>query len=72
MLQVSTKVTVHEVMPSTKAVLSFDVPDHKSGKVSDSVLVSYNICLQNTNTIHLYVLSSMFNTSILELQLIPV
>ncbi|KAI3803031.1 hypothetical protein L1987_31179 [Smallanthus sonchifolius] len=30
---VSTKVTVHEVMPSTKAVLSFDVPDHKSGKL---------------------------------------
>lgn len=30
---VSTKVTVHEVMPCTKAVLSFDVPDHKSGKL---------------------------------------
>ncbi|KAL8226289.1 hypothetical protein R6Q59_000163 [Mikania micrantha] len=31
---VSTKVTVHEVMPSTKAILSFDVPDHKSGKIN--------------------------------------
>ncbi|KVI00157.1 mitochondrial outer membrane protein porin 4 [Cynara cardunculus var. scolymus] len=30
---VSTKVTVHEVMPCMKAVLSFDVPDHKSGKL---------------------------------------
>ncbi|PWA99818.1 Eukaryotic porin/Tom40 [Artemisia annua] len=30
---VSTKVTVHEVMPYAKAVLSFDVPDHKSGKL---------------------------------------
>ncbi|XP_071725372.1 mitochondrial outer membrane protein porin 4 [Rutidosis leptorrhynchoides] len=30
---VATKVTVNEVMPCTKAVLSFDVPDHKSGKL---------------------------------------
>ena len=30
---VSTKVTVHDVMPCTKAVLSFNVPGHKSGKL---------------------------------------
>ncbi|XP_071698080.1 mitochondrial outer membrane protein porin 4-like isoform X2 [Rutidosis leptorrhynchoides] len=30
---VSTKVTVNDVMPCAIAVLSFDVPDHKSGKL---------------------------------------
>ncbi|KAG5559650.1 hypothetical protein RHGRI_009246 [Rhododendron griersonianum] len=30
--KVSTKVTVNEIFSSTKAALSFDVPDHKSGK----------------------------------------
>ncbi|KAI8565817.1 hypothetical protein RHMOL_Rhmol03G0290800 [Rhododendron molle] len=31
--KVSTKVTVNEIFSSTKAALSFDVPDHKSGKL---------------------------------------
>lgn len=34
-LQVSTKVTMVDILPSTKAALSFRIPDHKSGKVSD-------------------------------------
>lgn len=34
-LQVSTKVTVSDILPSTKAALSFRIPDHKSGKVSE-------------------------------------
>ncbi|KAF3514496.1 hypothetical protein F2Q69_00001079, partial [Brassica cretica] len=33
---VSTKVTVKNLMPSAKAVISFKIPDHKSGKVSAS------------------------------------
>lgn len=33
-MQVSTKVTVKNLMPSAKAVISFRIPDHKSGKVS--------------------------------------
>lgn len=32
-MQVSTKVTVKNLMPSAKAVISFKIPDHKSGKV---------------------------------------
>ena len=32
--QVSTKVTVNDILPSTKAAFSFKIPDHKSGKVS--------------------------------------
>lgn len=31
-LQVSSKVT-YDVVPGTKAAISFNVPDHKSGKV---------------------------------------
>lgn len=31
--KVSTKVTVNEILASTKAVFSFDIPDHKSGKL---------------------------------------
>ncbi|KAG6739746.1 hypothetical protein POTOM_057361 [Populus tomentosa] len=30
---VSTKVTVNDIFPSTKAALSFKIPDHKSGKL---------------------------------------
>lgn len=30
---VSTKVTVNDILPSTKAVFSFRIPDHKSGKL---------------------------------------
>lgn len=33
-LQVITKVTVSDVLPSTKAAFSFKIPDNKSGKVS--------------------------------------
>jgi len=32
-LQVSTKVTVNDILHGTKAALSFNIPDHKSGKV---------------------------------------
>ncbi|KAK9097879.1 hypothetical protein Syun_024924 [Stephania yunnanensis] len=32
-LQVSTTVTMNEVLPSTRAALSFKLPDHKSGKL---------------------------------------
>lgn len=32
-LQVSTKVTLSNVSSSTKVAFSFDIPDHKSGKV---------------------------------------
>lgn len=37
-LQVSTKVTVNDIFSSTKATLSFNIPDHKSGKVSITLL----------------------------------
>ncbi|KAM7472797.1 hypothetical protein LguiA_010980 [Lonicera macranthoides] len=30
---VSTKVTINEMLPSTKAAFSFNIPDHKSGKL---------------------------------------
>ncbi|KAG5559649.1 hypothetical protein RHGRI_009246 [Rhododendron griersonianum] len=43
--KVSTKVTVNEIFSSTKAALSFDVPDHKSGKVS-SLLLKYVLDVQ--------------------------
>ncbi|PQQ01686.1 mitochondrial outer membrane protein porin 4 [Prunus yedoensis var. nudiflora] len=32
-VDVSTKVTVSDILPSTKAVFSFRIPDHKSGKL---------------------------------------
>lgn len=33
--QVSTKVTVTDILPTTKATFSFRIPDHKSGKVRE-------------------------------------
>ncbi|KAK6272997.1 hypothetical protein POUND7_010080 [Theobroma cacao] len=38
---VSTKLTVNDVWPCSKAALSFRIPDHKSGKVSASMLTVY-------------------------------
>lgn len=41
--QVSTKVTVSDILPSTKAAFSFKIPDHKSGKVSKMQLTEMKL-----------------------------
>ncbi|KAH7842969.1 hypothetical protein Vadar_011186 [Vaccinium darrowii] len=37
---ISTKVTVNEILASTKAAFSFDIPDHKSGKSNAAVIAA--------------------------------
>ncbi|XP_073225460.1 mitochondrial outer membrane protein porin 4-like [Cicer arietinum] len=39
---VSTKVTLNDVFRCKKVALSFNIPDHKSGKVSDLALPIYD------------------------------
>ncbi|KAL6977727.1 Mitochondrial outer membrane protein porin 4 [Sarracenia purpurea var. burkii] len=44
---ISTKVTLHDIFPSTKAAFSFDIPDHKSGKLD--VLYLHNQAAINSS-----------------------
>ena len=41
--QISTILTISEIVPSTKTIATFKLPDYNSGKVQDLASLSYNI-----------------------------
>jgi hypothetical protein len=47
---VSTKVTVNDIFPSTKAAFSFKIPDHKSGKVSEMQFMEIKLVKKSDKT----------------------
>lgn len=81
--QVSTKVTVNDIFANTKSSFSFNIPDHRSGKVSITQIPLFYILLviigQKIKTIHLHLANTFsvicgfsicgFHSSLLSLSL---